>query len=212
MGSIRQNEAGWSDPSVRFVDQDRSGRLKGSTGKAEPPNARVIIELVGAFANLGWLIPHSILALIDLDNLDGYSVLEIGDVSQEQYLWSCSKVVTAMLARRLIHEGQIAGLDAIVPNTHPSHWYAYPGGGPFATFRQFMAMTSDYGLVPYLPNTHYAYNNNAVHFYGRYMGMEFFGTQEMHRLGLRGYDKGEVCIFARATLASDWIAPFPSNN
>ena len=125
---------------------------------------------------------------------NGYSVLEIGDVSQEQYLWSCSKVVTAMLAGRLIHEGQIAGLDAIVPNTHPSHWYTYPGGGPFATFRQFMAMTSDYGLVPYLPNTHYAYNNNAVHFYGRYMGMEFFGTQEMHGpvrdglLNLTGYD------------------------
>ena len=111
---------------------------------------------------------------------NGYSILEIGDVGQEQYLYSCCKVVTAMLAGHLIYEGHIAELDEIVPNTHPGPWYSYPGGGPYATFRQFMAMTSDYGLVPYLPNEHYAYNNNAVHFYGRYMGLEFFATQEMN--------------------------------
>lgn len=40
-----------------------------------------------------------------------------------------------------------------------------------------MSMTSDYGLVPHNPGNHYAYNNEAVQFYGCTMDAEFFGSK-----------------------------------
>jgi hypothetical protein len=98
---------------------------------------------------------------------NGYQVYSKGSISQSMPLYSVSKSLTALIFGRLVQ------LDKANPDD------LVPGSGlptaPLATFRHFMSMTSDYGLVPHSPGDCYAYNNNAVHFYGTHMARTYFG-------------------------------------
>jgi hypothetical protein len=100
----------------------------------------------------------------------GRVVASKGDVAKEYPLYSVSKSLTSMIFARLLQEGE-ADYDDLVPGSD------YPSG-PEATFRHFLNMLSDYGLEPHEPGRHYAYNNQAVHFYGEYMSDKFFGSKK----------------------------------
>ncbi|MEO0478675.1 MAG: hypothetical protein AAF196_04265 [Planctomycetota bacterium] len=105
---------------------------------------------------------------------NGQLVYSVGDITAPQPLFSCSKVLAGMVAARLIQLGTLPNLDFVVPNTVPQNWPAYPGD---ATLRQFMTMTSDYGLTPYMPaGGQFAYSNNGIDFYGEYLGQTYYGV------------------------------------
>lgn len=108
---------------------------------------------------------------------NGQIVHTVGDPSSPRELFSCSKLVTGMLAATLIERGAISGLDATVPNTPLSPaapWdNNYPGD---ASVRDFLTMTSDYGLSPYRPaGGQFAYNNNGIHFLGEHLAQVHLG-------------------------------------
>lgn len=96
----------------------------------------------------------------------GHVVSCRGNVSKPVPQFSASKTLTAMVFAHLKQEGKADYDDAVPCSDTPS--------GPLATFRHFLSMTSDYGLTPHEPGRHYAYNNNAIHFYGQYMKNAFF--------------------------------------
>ena len=94
-----------------------------------------------------------------------------GDIASSQPIWSASKSLTALVAARLIQQAQI-DYDSLVPGSGvPSQ--------PQATYRQFMTMSSDYNLTPHDPGGHYAYNNEAVAFYGQQMQQTYFPGQSV---------------------------------
>jgi hypothetical protein len=103
---------------------------------------------------------------------NGRVVHTVGDVSRPESLFSCSKLVTFMLAAKAVQDGSIADLDQAVPNDPAGAWGSYPGD---ATLRQFLTMTADYGLPNARPGSRYAYNNNAVDFLGERLGQRIFG-------------------------------------
>ncbi|HET9785923.1 MAG TPA: serine hydrolase domain-containing protein, partial [Pyrinomonadaceae bacterium] len=107
---------------------------------------------------------------------NGRIVGQKGDIARSGPIWSASKSLTALIFARLLQQGKISGYDVAVPNSNnPTN--------PTATFRQFMSMTSDYNLSPHNPGHHYAYNNGAVHFYGRHMHDTFYqGRTEVQML------------------------------
>ena len=98
---------------------------------------------------------------------NGKIVGQKGDITRPGFIWSASKSLVALVYARLLQQGKISGYDAVVPNS------AVPTS-PSVTYRQFLTMTSDYGLTPRAPGTHYAYNNGAVVFYGQQMRVAFF--------------------------------------
>ncbi|MBK8975323.1 MAG: serine hydrolase [Planctomycetes bacterium] len=110
----------------------------------------------------------------------------IGGIDTPKPLFSCSKLVTGMVAASLIQQGTLAGLDALIPNTVPGAWGSrYPGD---SSVRMFLAMTSDYGLSPYHPSGgQYAYNNNGVDFLGEHLARTRLGLgpDQMHQAVLR---------------------------
>ena len=89
---------------------------------------------------------------------EGYLVGQRGNIGEGQLLYSVSKALTSTVFGTLLQSGQV-GLDDLVPfSDNPS--------APLASYRQFLNMTSDYGLTPHDPGNHHAYNNKAVHHYG----------------------------------------------
>src|SRR5215213_7232494 len=107
---------------------------------------------------------------------NGRIVGQKGDIARTGYVWSASKSMVALIFARLLQQGRISGYDVVVPGSNnPSD--------PAATFRQFLSMTSDYHLSPHSPGNHYAYNNGAVHFYGKYLQNTFYpGRSEVQML------------------------------
>ncbi|MFH0946871.1 MAG: DUF5060 domain-containing protein [Planctomycetota bacterium] len=99
---------------------------------------------------------------------NGYLVGQANGIDQETLLYSVSKSLTALVFGCLLQSGQ-ASLDDLVP-------YSDNPGAPLASYRQFLSMTSDYGLSPHSPGNYYAYNNKAVHHSGWAM-QPYFGGQ-----------------------------------
>jgi len=98
----------------------------------------------------------------------GYLVGTRGDVARKYPLYSASKSITSLLYGVKMQAGQLR-YDDLVPGS------GYPSA-PLASYRQFMSMTSDYGLSPHAPGQHYAYNNKAVDHYGESL-RPLFGNQ-----------------------------------
>lgn len=96
----------------------------------------------------------------------GKIVGQKGDIARTGFVQSASKSLTALIAGRLIQQGQLS-YDTLVPGSdNPTK--------PLASYRQFMNMTSDFHLSPHSPGNHYAYNNGAVVHYGNYLKNTYF--------------------------------------
>jgi CubicO group peptidase (beta-lactamase class C family) len=85
-------------------------------------------------------------------------------------IYSASKSITALVFARLLQGSKVSYDDLIPGSDHPEK--------PRASFRQFLSMTSDYGLTPHRPGKHYAYNNKAIRFYGEYLRTTFFPGED----------------------------------
>lgn len=121
------------------------------------------IAALGAPANQG---PLMVVA-------NGRLVFSVGDLTDPRDLFSCSKAVTAMVAARLAHQGQIPDLDDLVPNTVRGAWGSYPGD---CSFRLFLNMQADYGLSNgRAPGTRHAYNNHGIDFVGEHLSQTYYG-------------------------------------
>ncbi|NES84009.1 MAG: serine hydrolase [Moorea sp. SIO2B7] len=105
---------------------------------------------------------------------DGYLIYSKGDLTKQVQTFSVSKSITALIFATLLQQGKL-NYDDLVPDSDlPS--------APQASFRHFLTMTSDYGLNPHNPGKHYAYNNNAIHFYGGYIATTFFRTKSPRKV------------------------------
>lgn len=97
---------------------------------------------------------------------NGYVVGTKGNIATTGLVWSASKSLVALIFARqlylnaLTHDQTVAGSD--VPTT------------PLATYRQFLSMSSDYGLNPHAPGTHFAYNNGGYHHVGTHLKTTFY--------------------------------------
>jgi CubicO group peptidase (beta-lactamase class C family) len=100
---------------------------------------------------------------------DSYLVYSKGDITEPIKTYSVSKSLTSLIFATLLQQGK-ADYDDLIPGSNLP-------GTPKSSFRHFMTMTSDYGLTPHEPGKHYAYNNNAINFYGNYMATTFFQTK-----------------------------------
>jgi CubicO group peptidase (beta-lactamase class C family) len=89
-----------------------------------------------------------------------------GDITRCGFIWSASKSLTALIAARLMQQGQLS-YDMVVPGSNVP-------ANPVATYRQFLAMTSDFHLSPHSPGNHFAYNNGAVVHYGNHLKNAYF--------------------------------------
>ncbi len=104
---------------------------------------------------------------------NGRVVFSVGDLSDPRDLFSCSKSVTAMVAARLAHQGQISDLDQLVPNTVRGAWGSYPSD---CSFRLFFNMQADYGLSSgRAPGTRHAYSNHGIDFVGEHLSQTYYG-------------------------------------
>jgi CubicO group peptidase (beta-lactamase class C family) len=100
---------------------------------------------------------------------DGYLVYAKGDITKPIKIYSIGKSLTSIIFATLLQQGK-ADYDDLIPGSNLSTTHK-------SSFRHFMTMTSDYGLTPHKPGKHYAYNNNAIEFYGNYMASTFFQTK-----------------------------------
>jgi CubicO group peptidase (beta-lactamase class C family) len=105
---------------------------------------------------------------------EGYLIYSKGDIRRSISSYSVSKSITALLFATLLQQGKIT-YDSPIPNSD------FPTPPP-ASSRHFLSMTSDYGLEPHQPGKHYAYNNNAIDFYGQYLSNHFFAGRSPRRI------------------------------
>lgn len=125
---------------------------------------RAGITALGAPANRG---PILVVA-------NGQVIHTVGDPSPPVASFSVSKGVTALVVAHAIRTGRIGSIDDLVPNTHPGAWSTYPGD---ASYRQFLAMTAEYGMPsPRRPGLRYAYNNYSIDFLGRQIARSHYGV------------------------------------
>jgi CubicO group peptidase (beta-lactamase class C family) len=102
---------------------------------------------------------------------NGYVVKTRGNIGQTGInIFSAAKSITSLVFARLLQQGKVRYDDTLPGSDFPR--------APVATFRQFLTMTSDYGLTPHEPGRHYAYNNEAIKFYGEYMRKTFFAGKD----------------------------------
>lgn len=92
-----------------------------------------------------------------------------GDPGEPRPVNSVSKTFTSIVFAVLLGQGKLRLGDVVPGSAHP--------GPPPATYRQFLNMTSDYGLIPHAPGTRFAYHNPAVQHYGSQMARQYFGGQ-----------------------------------
>lgn len=99
---------------------------------------------------------------------NGYIVGTKGDVTLTGLTWSASKSLTSLIYARQLYLHTVNHDDAVPSSDFPS--------APTATYRQFLSMTSDYGLnqPSHAPGSHFAYNNGAVHHYGTHLKTTFY--------------------------------------
>ncbi|MGE0143818.1 MAG: hypothetical protein AB7I19_07895 [Planctomycetota bacterium] len=135
--------------------------------------------LASGISALGWPARNGPLMVV----ANGRIVYTVGDIARRESIFSCSKLVTNMLAAKARLDGRLASLDVVVPNAPlGAAGLSYSGT---ATVRQFLTMTSDYGLPSPNPGRRYAYNNNAVDFFGEFLSQGVFrrtGADQMHLL------------------------------
>ncbi len=105
---------------------------------------------------------------------DGNLVYSKGDITEPIETFSISKSLTSMIFATLLQQQKVDYDHLLSGSDLPSQ--------PQASFRHFMTMTSDYGLTPHEPGKHYAYNNNAIEFYGNYMATTFFKTKSPRKV------------------------------
>ncbi len=96
----------------------------------------------------------------------GMLIASRGAIERPVPIFSASKSLTAMVFGVLMQRGDVRLNDPVAGSNQPA--------GQAATFQNFLTMTSDFGLDPHAPGQHFAYNNNAVHFYGQYMQANWF--------------------------------------
>jgi CubicO group peptidase (beta-lactamase class C family) len=104
------------------------------------------------------------------------SAVDSGNLSMPSPIWSVSKSLCAIGAGLLLTNGSVT-LDELLPlSNNPTEAAVELGlpaadfagaaiGGPLRSLRQFLTMTSDFGLANPLPGRQCAYNNAAVQFY-----------------------------------------------
>jgi CubicO group peptidase (beta-lactamase class C family) len=135
--------------------------------------------LASGISALGWPARNGPLMVV----ANGRVVYSVGDIARRESTFSCSKLVTNMLAAKALQDGRLASLDVAVPNAPlGAAGLGYSGA---ATLRHFLTMTSDYGLPSPRPGGRYAYNNNAVDFFGEFLSQGVFGrtgADQMHLL------------------------------
>ncbi len=106
-----------------------------------------------------------------------------GDITYSTPLYSVGKSITSSLFGVLMYQGSV-DYTTLVPGSN------YPTS-PFGTYRDFMRMTSDYGLSPHTPGSRYAYNNKAVDHYGESLRPHFGNKSplqilDQHLFGILG--------------------------
>jgi len=112
-----------------------------------------------------------------LDRLDGNIVVvrrglvvgAKGNVLESIPIFSVSKSFTSTVFAVLLEQKKV-DYDDTVPLSDAF-------GPPLAKYQDFLSMTSDFMLIPYDPGRHYAYNNAAVHHYGKQMSKLFFSDK-----------------------------------
>ncbi|GAA0726064.1 hypothetical protein GCM10009430_32630 [Aquimarina litoralis] len=99
---------------------------------------------------------------------DGKLIYSSGSINKKIKTYSIGKSITSLIFARAMQMGRV-NLEQNVPNSNnPTN--------PLATYKQFLSMTSDYGLSPHQPGQNYAYNNNAVDFYGSVLRNQVFNN------------------------------------
>lgn len=116
---------------------------------------------------------------------NGLAGSSVHNISQPAPIWSISKSLVALSAGLLLRNGSL-GLDDTLPlSNDPPRAAAYLGipvdefegaasDGPLRTLRQFLSMTSDFGVPGGEPGRNGAYNNAAVHYYGNLIAQEYY--------------------------------------
>lgn len=102
---------------------------------------------------------------------NGYVVGTKGNVATTGLVWSASKSLVALIyarqlyLRNVTHDATVAGSD-------------FPSA-PLATYRQFLSMSSDYGLSTggHSPGSHFAYNNGGYHHVGTHLKTTFYPSR-----------------------------------
>jgi CubicO group peptidase (beta-lactamase class C family) len=101
---------------------------------------------------------------------NGYAIASKGDITRPRSVLSVSKSVTALIAGTLLQQKKLQLDDPVHGSDKPTT--------PAATYRHFLSMTSDFGLTPHEPGKHFAYNNEAIDFYGKSMAEKFFPNKK----------------------------------
>lgn len=190
---VYQSDQKKDTSSREITSQDESNQNRAEQGLVFPDDTWQIAtpELQGidpdmlqqAFRNLADMGKAGRITVVR----NGYIIGSHGDITRpfDAGIYSASKSLIALIGARLIQDEQIT-LDMEIPLSNDA-----PGAGeawdisvfnsgtphpnsPLATCRHFMTMTSDFGLDNYNPGNHFAYNNNAVHFYGTYMNRTYY--------------------------------------
>lgn len=130
---------------------------------------------------------------------DGIAGSSARNISQPGPIWSISKSLMALSAGLLLRNGSLRLDDTLPFSNDPPRAAAYlsipatefegaASDGPLRTLRQFMSMTSDFGVPGGEPGRNGAYNNAAIHYYGNFISQELFCLPPMQvslRLDLR---------------------------
>ncbi len=120
----------------------------------------------------GTILTSNLNALSNAGNVviirNGYLVASKGNISRKERTYSVSKSITALMFARALQLGLVNYDDPVRGSNNPS--------GPSATFRNFLTMTSDYGLTPHNPGSNHAYNNNAIEHYGKVIREDYFNN------------------------------------
>jgi hypothetical protein len=110
---------------------------------------------------------------------DGKLAYTRGTIRQRREMFSISKLLSNLMYGRVRAQGG-PYINTVVPGSD------YPGVEE-ATYGQFLTMTSAYAHDPHAPGDHYAYNNDAVHFFGSYLASRFFDTDDAVTAMSRAY-------------------------
>jgi CubicO group peptidase (beta-lactamase class C family) len=112
----------------------------------------------------------------------GFLVFAVGKISQPCSLFSLSKSLTSLVFGYLQQQGRVKLDDPVVLPDDPM--------ARRATFRQYLNMTSNYGLDPPVAGKYYAYNNAAFSCIGEYLRDHYFlgqSSQEILQAALWDY-------------------------
>ena len=137
------------------------------------------------------------------------------NLSEPAPVWSVSKSLVALSTGLLLQNGSLALDDTLPLSNDPAQaaealgipatdFAGAAAGGPLRTVRQFMSMTSDFGIRGGEPGKNGAYNNAAIHYYGHLIAKEHFhlSPSEMveHLFSLVGGHQDPITLPAHGKL------------